>query len=991
MRLTPVLLAAGAGALGAAASAHPQPLDVSPAHTAHSLEARSPLSLSVGGINLCIGLFCHRPSRNWKCSGSGRDGYSVDYNGNSRPSWAPSGFLWFGADIGWAPPKGFSCGTSWEIPSALHGQLGLVTWWKPPSAWLNAHVGVDLGFKAPSFWGFILAPSSSWTCSGNGKDGFSVDIHGNGRPSWVPAGWLWFGGKIGWAPPVGWSRSSSFEFPSAFIDVAHLVTWWKPSSAWLDAHVGIDLGFKAPSFWGFVLAPSSSWTCSGNGKDGFSVDIHGNGRPSWVPAGWLWFGGKIGWAPPVGWSCSSSFEFPSAFIDVAHLVTWWKPSSGWLDAHVGIDLGFKAPSFWGFILAPSSSWTCSGNGKDGFSVDIHGNGRPSWVPAGWLWFGGKIGWAPPVGWSCSSSFEFPSAFIDVAHLVTWWKPSSGWLDAHVGIDLGFKAPSFWGFILAPSSSWTCSGNGKDGFSVDIHGNGRPSWVPAGWLWFGGKIGWAPPVGWSCSSSFELPGAFIEILHLVTWWKPSNAWIDAHAGVGLSFTPPPWWGIAVTPSKSWKCNGGGRDGYPVDSNGQAPPSWVPSGWAWFGSSVGWQPVAGWSGGSTWAIPSQWRKTCSKATWWTPPSTWLTKHQNHDFGFSLPIHWGVDSCGCSCGCGAGDVGITTTSRAPASASTARTTTTARATSSATTSKAATTSKKPATTSSSKPASTTSKKPAASTSTSTSTSTSHKPAATTSSKPAASTTSKKPSTPTSKPVTTSKAGTTKTVTYIGDASTVTIPGDIVTVTRTVSISQPKPTSTPSQGWQCDGSGKDGYDVDWQGNGRPSHYPSGWLWWGTAIGWAPSASWSCSSSWQPSSQQITVIISSQISWWLPPASFELPSSVNCPAHWTSQGWIDTRIPSASWQCSGSGEDGYDFDHEGHGRPSGAALGFKWFGRAHGWQPCKGFQLPSASWSPPSWWLAHRAVWWRPTSRWNLRHSFKCPTFWRSSRGHLRGSWVWH
>ncbi|KPV77128.1 uncharacterized protein RHOBADRAFT_52078 [Rhodotorula graminis WP1] len=784
MRLTPVLLAAGAGALGAAASAHPQPLDVSPAHTAHSLEARSPLSLSIGGINLCIGLFCHRPSRSWKCSGSGRDGYSVDYNGNTRPSWAPASFLWFGADVGWAPPKGFSCGTSWQIPSAMHGKLDLITWWTPPSSWL--------------------------------------------------------------------------------------------------------------------------------------------------------------------------------------------------DAHVGVDLGFKVPSFWGLILAPSKGWTCSGNGKDGFSVDIHGGGRPSSVPVGWLYFGSSIGWAPPVGWSCSSSFEFPSAFLDVAHLVTWWKPSSGWLDAHVGVDLGFKVPSFWGLILAPSKGWTCSGNGKDGFSVDIHGGGRPSSVPVGWLYFGSSIGWAPPVGWSCSSSFELPSAFIEIIHLVTWWKPSNAWIDAHAGVGLSFTPPPWWGIAITPSKSWQCNGGGRDGYPVDSNGQAAPLWVPSsGWAWFGASVGWQPV---SCPSTWAIPSQWRKTCSKATWWTPPSIWITKHKSHDFGFSLPTHWGVDKCGCSCGCGAGDAGITTTSRAPASTSIAHTTTTARATttsakpvtSSASTSKPATTSKKPATTSSSKPSSTTSKKLA-------STSTSHKPATTTSSKPAATTTSKKPSMPTSKPVTTSKAGTTKTVTYIGDASTVTIPGGIVTVTRTVSISQPEPTGRPSQGWSCDGSGKDGYEVDWKGNGRPAEFPEGWYWFGV-------------SSWQPSSLQVTVIISSQISWWLPPPSFKLPSSVDCPTHWTSQGWIDTRIPSASWQCNGSGEDGYDFDHQGHGRPSGATLGWKWYGRTHGWQPCKSFQLPSADYSPPSWWVAHRATWWRPTSRWNLRshRSFKCPTFWRSSRSHLRGSWIW-
>lgn len=99
----------------------------------------------------------------------------------------------------------------------------------------------------------------------------------------------------------------------------------------------------------------------------------------------------------------------------------------------------------------------------------------------------------------------------------------------------------------------------------------------------------------------------------------------------------------------------------------------------------------------------------------------------------------------------------------------------------------------------------------------------------------------------------------------------------------------------------------VDWQGNGRPSQYPEGWYWFGVAIGWAPGASWSCSSTWTPSSHQVTVIISSQVSWWLPPASWKLPSHVNCPAHWTSRGWIDRRIPSASWQCDGSGEDGYE------------------------------------------------------------------------------------
>ncbi|BGP37501.1 hypothetical protein JCM10449v2_001407 [Rhodotorula kratochvilovae] len=661
MRLTPILLVAGAGALGASASAHPQPLDVSPAHT-HQLDARSPLSIGIGGINICIGLFCNRPSRSWKCSGSGKDGYSVDYNGNSRPSWAPSGFLYFGTEIGWAPPKGWSCSTSWDIPDALSGKLGLIT-------------------------------------------------------------------------------------------------WWKPTSTWLDARVGFDLGFNAPSWWGFVLAPSRGWKCSGSGKDGFAVDYSGNGRPSWAPSGWLWFGSSIGWAPPAGWTCSSSFELPGRFVDVIDLVTWWKPSTGWLDAHVGIDLGFTAPSWWGFVLAPSRGWKCSGSGKDGFTIDYSGNGRPSWAPAGWLWFGSSIGWAPPAGWSC--------------------------------------------------------------------------------------------------------------------------------------------------------------------------------------------------GSTWEIPSQWRSTCSKATWWTPPSGWVTKHRSREFGWSLPIHWGIDSCGCSCGCSGGSEGIRTTT-ATTTSKVAKTTTPAATTS------------KGATKTTTRPAATTSKSTAKTT----------KKASTTSKKPATTSTSR-------------RAVATKTVTYV-QPSTITIPGNVVTVTRTVSVAVPTSTGHPGYGWQCNGSGKDGYEVDWQGNGRPSHYPEGWYWFGVSIGWAPGASWSCSSSWKPSSLQITVIVNTQISWWVPPANWTLPSGVKCPHSWTSRGWIDRRIPSASFQCNGKGDDGYDFDHEGNSRPAGSAVGWKWFGRAHGWQPCASFQLPSADWEAPAWWAANRGVWWRPTTRWNLRRSYKCPTFWRASRSHLRGSWVW-
>lgn len=38
----------------------------------------------------------------------------------------------------------------------------------------------------------------------------------------------------------------------------------------------------------------------------------------------------------------------------------------------------------------------------------------------------------------------------------------------------------------------------------------------------------------------------------------------------------------------------------------------------------------------------------------------------------------------------------------------------------------------------------------------------------------------------------------------------------------------SPPARSWSCNGSGKDGWSIDWQGNTLPSTFPSGWLWFG-------------------------------------------------------------------------------------------------------------------------------------------------------------------
>ncbi|GAA5863311.1 hypothetical protein JCM1840_007478 [Sporobolomyces johnsonii] len=969
MRLSPLLLVAGAGAVTSVlASAHDQ-------SSGHHLEARDPFSLSHGGHSAGVmgrgfplSLKKAACPRSFKCNGSGTDGYQLDIYGNGPPSWVPSsGWAYFGVAIGWAPTASFDCSASFKLPSIFLDVCDQVTWWSPSAAWKSAHLSVDLGIDIPSFWDFRQTGSSlpqssskNVACPRSGTDGYQLDIYGNGPPSWVPSsGWAYFGIAIGWAPTAAFDCSAAFTLPSAFVEVADQVTWWSPSAAWKQAHlevnVEVDLGFTIPSFWDLTPHPSSSWKCSGSGKDGWSVDIYGNGPPSWVPAsGWAYFGVAIGWAPTASFDCSASFTLPSAFVEVADQVTWWSPSAAWKSAHLSIDLGFDIPSFWNFRQTGSSlpqssskNVACPRSGTDGYQLDIYGNGPPSWVPSsGWAYFGIAIGWAPTASFDCSASFTLPSAFVEVADQVTWWSPSAAWkqahLDVNVEVDLGFTIPSFWNLTPRPSSSWKCSGSGKDGWSVDIYGNGPPSWVPA------------------------------------------------------------------------------------------------SGWGYFGQSVGWAPFAGWSCSSSWSIPSQWEGSCGKVTWWSPPTAWITQHKGHSFGWSVPSFWFGSSSSSSsvavkatsplavvtkataCSVKASSIinkaastslslkdstsahpasttshKATTTSKKAASSSTVHASSSTTHKVSTTTHKVTTTTHKVATTTAKSSttthhASTTSHK-ASSSSTShkaSSSSTSHK-ASTTSKKPvAASSASHKATTTSLRVVTTSVKPTmvrasTATVTVTGSGTTEYF---TVTVTQTGASVAPSATKLPGKTWTSNGSGTDGWEVDWQGNGCPSYYPSGWLWFGAGIGWAPPSGWVCPMSWSPSSLEISVSVS--VSWWLPPVGWKLPSGVSCPSSWTAAGWIDTRIPSASFQCDGSGMDGFDFDFEGNARPSGFEVGFKWFGKAEGWQPCAWFELPSAYWVAPVGWNVRLGTWWKPTGIWYLKGEFECPKFW--SKNFLRGSFLW-
>lgn len=55
---------------------------------------------------------------------------SYDSNGRGRPSWAPSGFKYFGSSHGWLPAKNWQCGADWSIPSQC--DIGKATWWCVP-------------------------------------------------------------------------------------------------------------------------------------------------------------------------------------------------------------------------------------------------------------------------------------------------------------------------------------------------------------------------------------------------------------------------------------------------------------------------------------------------------------------------------------------------------------------------------------------------------------------------------------------------------------------------------------------------------------------------------------------------------------------------------------------------------------------------------------------------------------------------------------------
>ena len=121
-------------------------------------------------------------------------------------------------------------------------------------------------------------------------------------------------------------------------------------------------------------------------------------------------------------------------------------------------------------------------------------------------------------------------------------------------------------------------------------------------------------------------------------------------------------------------------------------------------------------------------------------------------------------------------------------------------------------------------------------------------------------------------------------------------------------------------------------------------------------------------------LLCSSSLLGWLCPSSTSTESSCSkCSegssekhkSHKSKGHHRKHKVPRKDWDCdgalrsrlslrlstdlaasTGSGEDGYDYDHEGNSCPE-KYHGFKWFGKTHGWQPPKHW-TPKRSWEEP-------------------------------------------
>ncbi|KAK4049008.1 hypothetical protein OIV83_004369 [Microbotryomycetes sp. JL201] len=545
---------------------------------------------------------------------------------------------------------------------------------------------------------------------------------------------------------------------------------------------------------------------------------------------------------------------------------------------------------------PSCYWKCSGSGLDGYDYDCNGNTLPGHYPAGWKWFGQDKGWGPPKNYWCNDDQELPWEFLNKCNLFTWWSVSISWKKC----PINWNPPSWWPPVKpptttttqqpptttsqppkpsqsqpschAPPKDWQSCGDGKDGWDVDydckpcpysgdnlFDSNGK-------WKFFGSKYGWQPEESWNIPYDDWKPpqGWDDKECAKATWWVPGSFWKYPSWWVVPSFwkTLDPSWcsylddkcgkpDTTSCPAKDWQSCGDGKDGWDLDYDCKPCPY---SGdnlfdsngkWKFFGSKYGWQPEESWNiPYPEWAPPQGWTDVeCAKATWWVPGSFW-----QYPSWWKVPSFWKqLDPSWCSyldktCGNDGGD---------------------------------------------------------------------------------------------------NNNG--------GDH--------------------------PDPDWDCDGSGEDGHDHDDQGNGCPWGN-IGWKWFGKNHGWLPPKGWVCNDDWQPIDCDY-----SKASWWCPPSTWRCPIWFKLPSLWKIKfNFHPINWPQPGWNCNGSGNDGWDFDHEGNTKPDWCPSGWKWYGVNFGWHPVKGWGLPSKNWTPPKQWQPKLCRWWAPNINWSLPSGFWCPIWWPKS-----------
>ena len=161
------------------------------------------------------------------------------------------------------------------------------------------------------------------------------------------------------------------------------------------------------------------------------------------------------------------------------------------------------------------------------------------------------------------------------------------------------------------------------------------------------------------------------------------------------------------------------------------------------------------------------------------------------------------------------------------------------------------------------------------------------------------------------------------------------------------------PLKSFKCNGSGKDGWLRDYKGHACPSKYPKdGFRWFGKSHGWQPIKGWKPCQTWEEPDdftwtckwvRAVATLhvrcrtLTSSIQW-APPVKWQPKhrESFHVAKWFASFGWH--LWPLESFECDGSGKDGWLHDYNGSTCPAKYPHGWLWFGKEKGWGPYKGW-----------------------------------------------------